>query len=310
MASTLNPPAAREKIPSIAVAAATAVAYRGASLAAMSATPAPCAPPKAITGLTSRMRMQKLISELTRLYLPPGGLSADALAQHLLGETTLAVDLTTADGLTRAMLIAFDKTVDGEDAQHWSRLCAVANALQTELGFPAPAVSVSGANGYGLWLSLETPVPAAQAQQFLTLLRKAYFPEIDLRPDTVSAPVELPPCLHRSTGKWAAFIHPGMGASFADESGLEMAPPFAGQAGFLEGLQSIGAAQFLRAIDTLQQSHVAAPTASAPAPERVVAADGLLLKDATLEDIVKFLHSKNIEPTFRHLISGRGTDLA
>lgn len=253
--------------------------------------------------------MQKLISELTRLYLPPGGLSAEALAQHLLGETTLAIDLTTADGLTRAMLIAFDKTVDGEDAQHWSRLCAVANALQAELGLPAPAVSVSGANGYGLWLSLETPVPAAQAQQFLALLRKAYFPEVDLRPDTVSAPVELPPCLHQATGKWAAFIHPGMGASFADESGLEMAPPFAGQAGFLEGLQSIGAAQFLRAIETLQQSHGAASTASVPASQRPVATEGLLLKDATLEDIVRFLHSKNIEPTFRHLIPRPGTNL-
>jgi hypothetical protein len=33
-----------------------------------------------------------------------------------------------------------------------------------------------------------------------------------------------------------------------------------------------------------------------------VAPEGLLLKDATLEDIVRFLHSKNIEPTFRHLI--------
>jgi transcriptional regulator with XRE-family HTH domain len=29
---------------------------------------------------------------------------------------------------------------------------------------------------------------------------------------------------------------------------------------------------------------------------------GLLLGDATLEDIIKFLHSKNIEPTFRHLL--------
>lgn len=29
---------------------------------------------------------------------------------------------------------------------------------------------------------------------------------------------------------------------------------------------------------------------------------GLLLKDASLEDIVKLLHSRNIEPTFRHLI--------
>lgn len=28
----------------------------------------------------------------------------------------------------------------------------------------------------------------------------------------------------------------------------------------------------------------------------------LLLKDASLEDIVKLLHSRNIEPTFRHLI--------
>jgi hypothetical protein len=26
------------------------------------------------------------------------------------------------------------------------------------------------------------------------------------------------------------------------------------------------------------------------------------LKDASLEDIVKLLHSRNIEPTFRHLI--------
>jgi hypothetical protein len=29
--------------------------------------------------------------------------------------------------------------------------------------------------------------------------------------------------------------------------------------------------------------------------------DGLLLKDATLEDIVRHLHEKNIEPTFRFL---------
>lgn len=246
--------------------------------------------------------MQKLISELIRLYLQSDALSPQALAQHITGQTTLAVDLATADGLTRAMVIPFNKTRDGEQAEHWSRLCAVANALQSELGLPAPAVSISGANGYGLWLSLETPVPAAQAQQFLELLRQAYFPDMELRADAVSAAVELPPCLNRSSGKWAAFIHPGMGASFADESGLEMAPPLAGQAAFLEGLHSISAAQFLHAMKMLQQSHGAAPIASVAAPARVATADGLLLKDASLEDIVKFLHSKNIEPTFRHLI--------
>jgi hypothetical protein len=30
----------------------------------------------------------------------------------------------------------------------------------------------------------------------------------------------------------------------------------------------------------------------------------LLLRDATLEDIVRHLHAKNIEPTFRHLLPG------
>ncbi|MFL6673254.1 MAG: hypothetical protein ACJ8LG_08190 [Massilia sp.] len=246
--------------------------------------------------------MEKLISELTRLYLPAGTLSAEELAQHMLGQATLAITLATGDGLTRALVIPFNKTGDSEEAQHWTRLCAVANALQAELGFPAPAVSISSANGYKLWLSLEAPVPVAQAQKFLELLRQAYFPDMYLPPDAVSAPVELPPCLNQGTGKWAAFIHPGMGASFADESGLEMAPPLAGQAAFLEGLQSISEEQFLHGLTMLQQSHGPAPTVTVPALERTVAADGLLLKDATLEDIVRFLHSKNIEPTFRHLI--------
>jgi hypothetical protein len=142
----------------------------------------------------------------------------------------------------------------------------------------------------------------AQAQKFLELLRKAYFPDMGLRPDAVSVPVELPPCLHQSTGKWAAFIHPGLGASFADESGLEMAPPFAGQTAFLKGLQSISEAQFLHALNMLQQSRGAAPMVDELVSERAVAPDGLLLRDATLEDIIRFLHSKNIEPTFRHLL--------
>lgn len=249
--------------------------------------------------------MQKLISELTRLYLPTGTLSPEVLERHVLGQSTVAVSLVTDDGLVRAMVIAFPKMVDGEGAQHWSLLCAVANALQVQLGLPAPAVSISGADGYGLWLSLEAPAPAALVQQFLELLRKAYFPSMDLAPDAAIAPVELPPCLHQSTGQWAAFINPGLGASFADESGLEMAPPFAGQAALLESLQSISEAQFLRAMNLLQQSHGVAPVPDEPLSERASAPHGLLLKDATLEEIVRYLHSKNIEPTFRHLIRDR-----
>jgi hypothetical protein len=30
--------------------------------------------------------------------------------------------------------------------------------------------------------------------------------------------------------------------------------------------------------------------------------DGLLLRDATLDDIVRFLHARGIEPTFRFIV--------
>lgn len=243
--------------------------------------------------------MKKLLSELTRLYLPAGALREEALEQHVRGQVTLAVSLDSSDGFTRAMVIPFRKMAEGAEAQHWQLLCEVANALQVELGLPAPAVSISGADGYGLWLSLESPVPTAIVQQFIELLRKAYYPAMELVP---FAPVELPPCLHKDTGRWAAFINPGLGASFADESGLEMAPPFAGQAALLEGLKSISEVQFLRAMDMLQPSASAVNT---PAPPSAAAAHGLLLQDATLEDIVRHLHAKNIEPTFRHLLRDR-----
>jgi hypothetical protein len=88
-----------------------------------------------------------------------------------------------------------------------------------------------------------------------------------------------------------------------------MAPPPLGQAAFLEGLESIGKEQFEQVFQALDAAHqnkpvaVAAPVA-APAPSVLqhAPAPGLLLKDATLEDIVRHLHAMNIEPTFRHLI--------
>ena len=275
--------------------------------------------------------MEKLIAELARLYLAPESVTREVLASHILGRTTLAIKLTTADGLVRALAIPFRKIFGDGEAGHWDRLCVVANALQAELGLPAPAVSIDGASAYRLWLSLETPVPAGEAQDFLELLRKTYFPGVELAPDAATAPVYLPPCLNPRSGKWAAFIHPGMGASFAEESGLEMAPPLAGQAGFLESVESIAEDQFRNALRTLERRQAPAPAAAraepvstaasdalaaeafvlqaqagapAPAPARAPAKsgpDGPLLKDATLEDIVRRLHAMNIEPTFRFL---------
>jgi hypothetical protein len=197
-----------------------------------------------------------------------------------LGEQLKRLYLSDAGAADHTRVIAFDD---------WSLLCTVANALQTELALPAPAVSISGQRGFRLWLSFEAPVAMATAQQFLAALHQAYFPDVALRAD---APAELPPFQHPESGLWAAFINPGLGASFADESGLEMAPPLAAQAALLENVRSISAPQLQHAMQLLAPAP--APVASAP--------QGLLLKDATLEEIVRHLHSLNIEPTFRHLI--------
>jgi hypothetical protein len=233
--------------------------------------------------------MDKLISELTRLYLLPDSPAAWALAQRGAGGPCAPVGLVSDAGLTRAIALPFRKAA-GADVQHWERLCTVANGLQADFDFPAPAVSVASTGGFMLWLSLATPVTVADAQRFVDGLGRLW-PDTLPPADVVTAPVELPPCLNGASGKWAAFIHPGMGASFADESGLDMAPPAAGQVAFLDGLDSITAEQFRAALARLEPA--------APVPREASVPDGLLLKDATLEDIVRHLHARNIEPTFR-----------
>lgn len=275
--------------------------------------------------------MHKLISELKRLYLfdeqqqyvdAEGGalpLTPAVLARHLAGEQTVVVRLVSEQGLARTLLLEFGGKGGGE--AHWSALCTIANAVQHELDLPAPAVSISG-TAFQLWLSLATPVPLAQAQQFVQLLRSTFLPAstdiLAVAPPAYVEQAALPPCL-QTTGKWAAFIHPSMGAAFVDEPGLDMPPPPAAQLGFLESLRSINPAQFAQALAKLQghagldvavQTAVPAavptymPAAVAPlVPAPVPAASaqpGLLLQDATLEDIVRWLHARHIEPTFRH----------
>jgi hypothetical protein len=250
--------------------------------------------------------MEKLIAQLMRLYMvadmvadmAAGRTEPGLLARRVLGETTTPLALATPEGMTRTIVIGFDKARYQEAGQHWTRLCELAHTLQTQYGFPAPGVSISANAGFRLWLSLEAPVPASEAQQLLALLKDAGFPELAVAPDAATRPVELPPCRDPDTGRWAAFIHPGMGASFIDEPGLEMMPPPAAQAAFLEQLESISPAQFRDAL--------ADPRMAAPAPLAAGGADPgagqLLLRDATLEDIVRHLHAKGIEPTFRHLL--------
>lgn len=243
--------------------------------------------------------MEKLIAQLTRLYLMPDPAPPTDLAGHP------AVPLVSSEGSTRAVVLDFPRRRQGAPEQHWTELCLVANALQEKFGFPAPAVSITGDSGYRLWLSLAEPVAQGDIRRFVSMLREAHFPELELAP---CEQVRLPPSLNPVSGKWAAFIHPGMGASFAEEAGLDMAPPEGAQLAFLEGLASIGKQQFMDALVALKQPEApqAPPLPPALAASAAPAHDGLLLKDATLEDIVRHLHALGIEPTFRHVLPGRG----
>ncbi len=224
---------------------------------------------------------------------------AAAWTQHFAGAATLACDPVSGENRQRTLAIAFDKQSEGDEDAHWKLLCLVANALQQDLGLPAPAVSVSGERGFILWLSLAHAVPQPQMQTFLDLLAMKYYPALPRA--SASAPLTLPPCLIASTGKWAAFINPGLGASFSEDCGLEMMPPLAGQIALLEQVSSISDQQFAQALLMLGNASPALAERTERAPGDVTAA-GLLLKDATLEDIVAHLHALGIEPTLRHLL--------
>jgi hypothetical protein len=260
--------------------------------------------------------MHQLISELTRLYLLEPqrcfdsadrtlalNLTTVRLEQHLLGVKTLSLELVSPAGEGRAIVLDFSAGGATRGEQQWRALCAVANGVREELQLPAPAVSISG-HGFQLWLSLAEAAPAALLAEFAGLLHQSYLSdEKDRGNGLIATVVELPPG-RQSSGKWAAFIHPGMGASFTDEPALEMAPPVGAQVGFLEGLKPIGAVEFAKALAGLRSRHPVAPPALVAAPPLTVepARSGLLLAEATLEDIVRHLHAQQIEPTFRHLI--------
>lgn len=242
--------------------------------------------------------MEKLIAELRRLYLPDHQHPPTAaLEDHLRANTTLAIDLATDTGTARALVLDFPRAAD---EQHWLLLCELANALQQDLALPAPAVSVNGADKFNLWLSFAQPVTLARLRRFHALLHRTYFSDMDAAP--AATVVELPPCLHQRSGLWAAFINPAMGASLADDLGLEMPPPLSAQAAFLQSLDSITTEQFEHALQVLDKDAAAPTTAAITAQTNPTTPSGLLLRDATLEDIVAELHRRHIEPTLRHVL--------
>lgn len=163
----------------------------------------------------------------------------------------------------------------------WAPLARLWQAVQTELGLPAPAIAVSGVDGLQLWFSLQQPVPAAQAQAFLAALRDRYLPDLAprIRLWPAVAAAEAPECAARvpapqpGSGLWSAFVAPDLAALFADTPWLDLPPSDDGQAALLAGLASITPDAWAAAWARLGPP--AAEAAAMPAPAAAgLSADG------------------------------------
>lgn len=182
----------------------------------------------------SLFRMNALRAELNRLYLPasPPDAPHDDPEPHLIDP----------EGRVRAMVLELARPAE------WAVLSTVWQKVQTELGLPAPAIAVSGVDGFQLWFSLAEPILATQAWAFLESVRlrylKALAPQrIGLMPAVSSSKTEimqharLVPALQPASGRWSAFVAPDLAAIFSDDPWLDVCPSAEAQASVLSRLE-------------------------------------------------------------------------
>ena len=179
--------------------------------------------------------MSRLHTEFARLFLP----ATDAAEQAPPAPTP--ADLLDAQGHTRALMLELAAPAD------WSRLKAVWQGVQADLGLPAPAIAVSGTDGLQLWFSAPTPVPAADARRWLEALCRRYLPglpphRLRLYPRTEPAAAAGDPVTHAAPvparqadgATWSAFVAPDLVPLFEETPWLDSEPSEEGQAALLE----------------------------------------------------------------------------
>lgn len=148
----------------------------------------------------------------------------------------------------------------------WGDLAKVWQGVQADLELPAPAIAVSGSEGFQLWFSVAEPVPPDQAMAFLESLRKRYLG--DIRPERIAmktsgATAVLP--LEAAPGHWSAFVAQDLASLFADEPWLDLPPSPDAQADLLSRLESTKREDFKRAMERLRAASTPGSTQT-PAP--------------------------------------------
>jgi hypothetical protein len=115
--------------------------------------------------------MNRLRSELQRLYGPQPWAAAPAPTPT--PAQRQGAKLPEPETAVRAMVMALTQRPS------WAVLAPVWRGVQSELGLPAPAIAVCGADGLQLWFSLAEPLAVVQAHGFLQALRAHFLPEVE-----------------------------------------------------------------------------------------------------------------------------------
>jgi hypothetical protein len=223
--------------------------------------------------------MNRLTSEWQRLYLVP----SQAPASERLDLESAQARLIDSSSRVRALVLELARPAA------WEPLAKVWRGVQADLELPAPAIAVSGVDGYQLWFSLAEPVAATQAAAFLEALRLRYLgdvararvtllPALELmtpgaaageQPAPTARHARMVPALQAQTGNWSAFLAPDLAPVFSEEPWLDIPPNPAGQADLLAKLDSIEAADFQTALERLGRPPMPEPTpltTTVPAP--------------------------------------------
>ena len=191
----------------------------------------------------------------------------DAERQRLYGETALPAGTPAR---WRALVIT-------APAAQWRDLARLWQAVQDDLGWPAPAIAVSGDTRLALWFSLAQARPADELQRLgQALLQPLGNVTTSANPSLVwqvwpqahgQAAPGLPPCPPHALApeRWSAFVAPDLAPVFADTPWLDIPPSLDGQAELLTSLRSVSEDQ-LKMLALTQADDAAQPVPMPPVP--------------------------------------------
>jgi hypothetical protein len=160
-------------------------------------------------------------------------LNAEFARLYALGGRAALIDDA---GRTRALVLDWSAPAD------WGSMGALWRGVQDTLGWPAPAIAVSG-EALQLWFSLAEPLDADSAQIVLKALRERFMPAGSSAQatgwprDGRHAPRPGAPLPGEE--RWSAFVAPDLAPLFAQTPWLDVPPGDDGQATLLADLGSV-----------------------------------------------------------------------